>query len=789
MSYGTISVRMVPASDGDAWGHMWVVLNGPGAAGSSFGFYPASGFVNPVGTAGEVFTGDEEKYAAPKYADKIQTASFAVDEAQFRAALEFCQACLPSNLGGQGAYGEYIMPAKVCIDFAWDVVKQAGIAVFQNGGPGAGVDSDGRLLTGWNQQMMQDVSAAYAASANSYSLIPRNDVDPLPLIDEYVRGGAVGDSLSGGLGADKLWGFAGDDVLDGGQGNDILYGGKGNDILNGGLNDDTYIHQSGDGNDTIYTGGGSDVLKLNGAATFSRDGIDVLANLSSGETVRIKDWFTAGTTDNQLAAAVVNGQQLIGQAISNLALEVHGGASADYLTGLAGYSDVIYGGGGNDNIYLAQPGSPNASDTAYGGAGNDWIWGGDSNDFLYGGADNDNLLGGGGANVYGWSAGDGMDNIYSTSTTDTLEFGDLAGITTLTAAKSGNDLLVSAGGTGGGGAVIKNWFLGLGYGKVDITLPDGTTWTPEQIEAGFKPAVMGVDFPSGVASANDFVGIVRNQGWEFAGGDNYLSSAFGFSWLGYVWQQGLQYAASTGNTVNGHAVREWGSSMGYTNNAYAYTDPNYSVWSEFTYQFWETDNGSYAFSLVKESAGTGGQTYNYRDTDGDGWTDTWDVVTKSTWLNRSWTPTPYEVSPAVTQVDLLAGPSSGAAARSASIATPDELSAEMATAVYAKPVAVPEFLASPFEDQLFASEQESSDVLAYLVHTPGRSVAVAAELGDPSTFFGLAEDSGDGLAAYQRDISLQVAVTDDASTDEAAYRDAQMVPVYISGPNDFRLAA
>ena len=461
-----------------------------------------------------------------------------------------------------------------------------------------------------------------------------------------------------------------------------------------------------------------------------------------------------------------------------------GTTDADVLSG-NGVAEAIFGGAGNDQIF-----GSSTNERLYGGYGSDSLFGSDGDDMLFGGRGNDALYGGAGSNSYFWGAGDGTDAVYSSSSTDVLAITSTDGLAALTASLSGNDLLVSASGSRGGGFVLKNW--SLGYGRMNIRLPDGTTWTAQQVQDAFTPAVMGVNFPSGVASASNFAAIVRNQGYEFAGGDNYLSNAFGFNWLGHVWQEGLQYAADTGKTVNGHAVREWGSSMGFTNSAYSYSDPSCSVWSEFTYQFWETDNGSYEFSLVRESAGTGGQTYNYRDTDGDGWTDTWDVVSRNYRLNQSWTPTAYEVSPAVTEVDLLAGPEASSAALAAGVTTADGFGEEMATAVYAQSVAAAEFLATPYEEPLFAADQVSSDVLAYLVQQPTRSVGLAAELGDPSTFFGQ-DGQEDALVTHLGDVGMDLepwlTASGETSVDDLAYREAQTVPVYVSAPNDFRLAA
>lgn len=209
--------------------------------------------------------------------------------------------------------------------------------------------------------------------------------------------------------------------------------------------------------------------------------------------------------------------------------------------------------------------------------------------------------------------------------------------------------------------LLKNWFLG--YGQMSISFADGLSWTPAQINAAFKPAEYGISFPSGTADVSDFKSIIRAQGYEFAVGDAYVSGVFGFDWLDYVWQSGVASATDTGKSVDGHAVRQWGSNLFAIDNAYSWTDPNHLKWSEFQYQFWQTDDGSYRFSLVSEAAGTGGQQIGSRDTDGDGWTDTNDYANKYYRVNQVWAPSAYLLTPAVEQVDLLAGPASSSAGR------------------------------------------------------------------------------------------------------------------------------
>ncbi|MBO3743522.1 calcium-binding protein [Actinoplanes flavus] len=87
---------------------------------------------------------------------------------------------------------------------------------------------------------------------------------------------------------------------------------------------------------------------------------------------------------------------------------VYGGASGDYLYGQSG-KDVLAGGGGNDRIS-----GGTADDKLYGGVGNDFVSGDTGHDYLDGGAGNDHLIGFNGKDqVYG-GAGDDLVDMHNT---------------------------------------------------------------------------------------------------------------------------------------------------------------------------------------------------------------------------------------------------------------------------------------------------------------------------------------------------------------------------------------
>lgn len=75
---------------------------------------------------------------------------------------------------------------------------------------------------------------------------------------QFLRGGALGDSISSGAGADTAYGGSGSDSLAGGAGNDLLYGGNDGDSIAGGGDVDRLWGDAGA--DTLNGGAGADQL-------------------------------------------------------------------------------------------------------------------------------------------------------------------------------------------------------------------------------------------------------------------------------------------------------------------------------------------------------------------------------------------------------------------------------------------------------------------------------------------------------------------------------------------------
>ena len=266
--------------------------------------------------------------------------------------------------------------------------------------------------------------------------------------DDSIDGALGDDVLDGGAGNDTLLGGAGADRLTGGDGDDLLDGGAGDDVVDGGAGADLYLFGLGSGNDTIIFGsdGVRDTLKF--GQNIRANGIlwtqinnDLVATISSGETVTLKNWFTladsakptiilsdnitvtpnlvkvgalgansfTATTGNDVyyfdnagdsVSEVGNGG--VDTVVSSLATYTLGAnlenlvLSADAFNGVGnGLNNEIQGNGKNNNLS-----GLDGADKLYGYGGDDTLDGGAGNDTLDGGLGVDAMAGGLGADIY-----------------------------------------------------------------------------------------------------------------------------------------------------------------------------------------------------------------------------------------------------------------------------------------------------------------------------------------------------------------------------------------------------
>ncbi|MEL6464477.1 MAG: tandem-95 repeat protein [Pseudomonadota bacterium] len=164
-----------------------------------------------------------------------------------------------------------------------------------------------------------------------------------PIIDDGDDGN---DTLLGGEGDDTLYGEGGNDLLRGGDDNDLLFGGDGNDRLEGGKGDD--LLDGGAGGDTLIGGSGDDTA-LGGAGN---DEIWVGSGDDSVDGGDDNDWIHGQAGDDTLNGDAGNdmvfgedGDDVLSGGAGNDLLD--GGADSDTIFGGAG--DTVEGGAGGFN--------------------------------------------------------------------------------------------------------------------------------------------------------------------------------------------------------------------------------------------------------------------------------------------------------------------------------------------------------------------------------------------------------------------------------------------------------
>jgi Ca2+-binding RTX toxin-like protein len=271
--------------------------------------------------------------------------------------------------------------------------------------------------------------------------------------DDVISGGAGGDSLNGGTGSDTLdysgsaagvsvnlgtnaasgGDAAGDTItgfenVTGSNANDTLTGTTGNNVLRGGGGNDSLY--GGDGDDTLEGGAGADVLAggqgmdyVDYSASDAGVSINLGTNAASGGDAQgdvlsgVDGIFGSAFDDTMIG---FDGQGTSGDIYTNV---FYGGGGNDTLDGRGG-DDTLAGGDGDDSVQggagsdLVEGDAGNdtvdggtGSDTVFGGTGNDFVYGGDGDDTLFGGDGADTLYGGAGADTL--TGGHGRDVIYA----------------------------------------------------------------------------------------------------------------------------------------------------------------------------------------------------------------------------------------------------------------------------------------------------------------------------------------------------------------------------------------
>ncbi len=258
----------------------------------------------------------------------------------------------------------------------------------------------------------------YAVSSTSPSPATGSTSSTLQgsLDDDLMIGGAADDTLHGQDGKNTLIGGGGNDTIIGGIDVDIMVGGAGNDTLTGLGGNDEFDINTGDGVDTITDAQAGDKIfydgvELKGTAvnvskglyqlgeTFlMQEGRNLYITRGGNTGVIVKDYFPLGyqgaTSQTNIGITIpavsASGPAPYSPVVAN-APDIKGNELANNMWDRAGFSENIYGYGGNDFIR-----SYGGGDFIDGGTGDDDIGGGK---ILIGGEGNDTLTASSGRTV------------------------------------------------------------------------------------------------------------------------------------------------------------------------------------------------------------------------------------------------------------------------------------------------------------------------------------------------------------------------------------------------------
>ena len=154
----TIGIRIVYAGNNSRVGHMYVVFKDDAGQTTAFGHYPTSA-VNAIGGLGGVrenFDLDEHELrtGAPGTNGVPNIGrDFAVSNSAFQVALNYSRVAASQAGDKTKPWGIYTPLYNSCVDFAWNVMREAGLA--------EGNWFEGFFLPGWNRTALDDAYFDY----------------------------------------------------------------------------------------------------------------------------------------------------------------------------------------------------------------------------------------------------------------------------------------------------------------------------------------------------------------------------------------------------------------------------------------------------------------------------------------------------------------------------------------------------------------------------------------------------------------------------------------------------
>jgi Ca2+-binding RTX toxin-like protein len=223
----------------------------------------------------------------------------------------------------------------------------------------------------------------------------------------------------------NLVGTSSNNTLTGKSGDDRLDGKGGADTMRGGLGNDTYVVDNAGDSLVENANAGSDLVES--SITYS------VSSLANVEHIVLTGTAAISATGN-------GGNNMLRGNSANNTLTANGGVDA--LQGLGG-NDTLRDSGGNGLLD--------------GGGGTDTLTGNSGRQLFVGGAGNDTISPSTGADIVAFNRGDGQDTVNASSGADNvLSLGGAISYSELFLSKSGNNLVLEAGGADK--VTFKDWY-------------------------------------------------------------------------------------------------------------------------------------------------------------------------------------------------------------------------------------------------------------------------------------------------------------------------------------------
>lgn len=322
----------------------------------------------------------------------------------------------------------------------------------------------------------------------------------------------------------------------GSDGDDLLISNIGSDIFVGGEGVNIYFFSSNSGQDTIQ----ASYLSENSPLTETHiilDALpqDIVVEVGSSDVIlkisgtedQLK--IENATSESSTFKTITFADQTVWTITDIIAQPLLGTESNDYLVGIDGRNNKIYGFAGNDNLYGAI-----------------------GNDYLDGGADDDYLIGGEGINTYYFDRGYANDIIMapyltpeSASTETHIQLGVLPDDVSVEFFDQSIRITIK---DSGDTLEIRDAFVENSVFKT-ITFADQTVWTITDILAQPLLGTEGDDYLVGIdARDNKIYGFEGNDNLYGAIGNDYLNGGTGDDYLDgsygvntYVFNRGYGY--------------------------------------------------------------------------------------------------------------------------------------------------------------------------------------------------------------------------------------------------------